>query len=130
LVLSLDAGRRGAGVRFTGAWIRSGSDGGLSQYGGDVWIDFANDDGLHPILGAGAAVAKLDHETTDPTKTGVESDTIGVGMLRATLAYRLPVRDVDARAALDVVGSVPAVGAHAGDVTPWITAALTVGIGF
>src|SRR5205814_777327 len=74
LVLSLDAGRRGAGARFTGAWIRSGSDGGLSQYGADVWIDFADGEALHPIFGAGAAVARLDRQSADPTKTGIESD--------------------------------------------------------
>ena len=92
-----------------------------------MWIDFADRDVLHPILGAGAALARLDRESA---MTGsIDSEGIGVGVLRGTLQYRLPVRDVDARAALDLVGSVPAVGAHAADVTPWVTAALTVGIG-
>jgi hypothetical protein len=130
LVLALDAGSRGAGARFSGAWIRSGSDQGLSQYAAEVWIDFADREVLHPILAAGAALARLDRQTTSPGETGIESENIGVGVLRATLQYRLPVRDVDARAAADIVGSVPAVGARAADVTPWVTAAVTVGIGF
>jgi hypothetical protein len=130
LVLALDAGSRGAGARFSGAWIRSGSDQGLSQYGAEVWIDFADREVLHPILGAGAALARLDHQTTTPGETGIESTNIGVGVLRATLQYRLPVKDVDARAAADIVGSVPAVGSRAASVTPWVTAAVTVGIGF
>jgi len=130
LVLALDAGSRGAGARFSGAWIRSGSDQGSSQYTAEVWIDFADREVLHPILGAGAALARLDRLATTPGETGIESQNIGVGVLRATLQYRLPVKDVDARAAADLVGSVPAVGAHAADVTPWVTAAVTVGIGF
>jgi hypothetical protein len=130
LVLALDAGSRGAGARFSGAWIRSGSDQGLSEYAAEVWIDFADREVLHPILAAGAALARLDHQATSPGETGIESENIGVGVLRATLQYRLPVKDVDARAAADVMGSVPAVGVHAADVTPWVTAAVTVGIGF
>lgn len=125
LVLALDAGARGAGARFAGSWIRTGSDGGLGEYSAEVWIDFADRDVLHPILAAGAGLARLDHGRTDH----IETDGIGVGVLRGTLQYRLPVRDVDARAALDVVGSVPAVGARVADATPWVTAALMVGIG-
>jgi hypothetical protein len=130
LVLALDAGSRGAGARFSGAWIRSGSDRGSSEYAAQVWIDFADREVLHPILGAGAALARLDRQTTVPGETGIVSENIGVGVLRATLQYRLPVKDVDARAAADIVGSVPAVGAHAADVSPWVTASVTVGIGF
>lgn len=131
LVLALDAGSRGAGARFSGAWIRSGSDQGLSQYAGEVWVDFADREALHPILGAGAALARLDHRSSSiGGETSTDSENIGVGVLRATLQYRLPVKDVDARAAVDVTGAVPAVGARAADVAPWLTAAVTVGVGF
>jgi hypothetical protein len=131
LVLALDAGSRGAGARFSGAWIRSGSDQGLSQYAAEVWVDFADREAIHPILGAGAALTRLDHRTASSGgETSIDSESIGVGVLRATLQYRLPVRDVDARAAVDVVGAVPAVGSRAADAAPWVTGAVTVGIGF
>jgi hypothetical protein len=126
LGLALDAGARGAGARFAGTWVRSGAKGGSSQYEAELWLDFSEHDPIHPILAAGAALARLDRDLGGR----LESESIGVGLLRATLQYRLPVRDVDARAALDVVGSMPAVGAHAADATPWVTAAVMVGVGF
>ena len=88
--------------------------------------DFAEHSAVHPIVGAGAALARLDHNRSGR----IESDTVGIGLLRGTLQYRLPVQGVDARAAIDVVGSMPAVGARAADTTPWVTAALMVGVGF
>ncbi|HVU04046.1 MAG TPA: hypothetical protein VHE30_19940 [Polyangiaceae bacterium] len=127
LGLSLDAGARAAGVRFSGAWVRSGSVGGLSQYGAEIWVDFAEHEPFHPILAAGAALARLDRASEADRVT---ADTLGAGTLRATLQYRLPVRGVDARAALDVVGVVPAVGVHASEHSPWATALLGVGVGF
>jgi hypothetical protein len=126
LGLALDAGARGAGARFAGTWVRSGTSGGSSQYEAELWLDFAEQGPIHPILAAGAALARLDRDVGGR----LESDIIGVGLLRATLQYRLPVHGVDARAALDVVGSMPAVGTRAADVTPWVTAALMVGVGF
>jgi len=127
LALALDVGARAAGVRFSSAWVRTGSDHGFSQYGGELWVDFAKEEPFHPILAAGAAVARLDRAKSD---LHVTSDTIGVGLLRATIQYRLPVDRVDARAALDVVGGVPAVGAHAADASPWMLATIGVGVGF
>lgn len=126
LGLAVDAGARGAGARFAGTWVRSGTQGGSSEYEAELWLDFAEHDPIHPILAAGAALARLDRDVGGR----LTSYGIGVGVLRATLQYRLPVRDVDARAALDVVGSMPAVGARAADVTPWVTAAVMVGVGF
>ncbi len=126
LMFALDAGSRAAGARLSGAWVRAGSDGGLSQYTAEIWIDFAASEPLHPVLAAGAAAARLDRETGGR----LQSDVLGVGLLRGALQYRLPVNGVDARASLDVTGSVPAVGARAADVAPWITAAVTVGVGF
>jgi hypothetical protein len=127
LALALDVGARAAGVRFSSAWVRTGSDHGFAQYGGELWVDFGKEEPFHPILAAGAAVARL-----DGAKSGshVATETIGVGLLRATIQYRLPVDRVDARAALDVVGGVPAVGVHAGEASPWALATLFVGVGF
>ena len=127
LVFSLDAGSRGAGARLSGAWMRAGADHGLSEYAGELWVDFADHGPLHPILAAGAAVARLDRPGDTPD---VESLTVGVGRLRGTLEYALPVRGVDARAGLDVSASVPAVGPKSSDLSPWVTAALRVGVGF
>jgi hypothetical protein len=128
LVLSLDVGSRGAGARFEGAWMRAGTEQGLSQYAGEIWVDFADHGLLHPILGAGAALARLDHQSDG--KGGFEAHTVGAGVLRATLEYALPVRGVDARAGLDVTGSIPAIGSKTAELSPWVVTALRVGVGF
>ncbi|MEB2312908.1 MAG: hypothetical protein OZ921_08295 [Sorangiineae bacterium] len=128
LYAAFDIGQRAAGVRLSGVWVRVGADRGLQQYGGELWLDFGAGHRLHPILGAGAAVARVD--ALDAAGEHAAS-TIGVGTLRGTLEYVLPIRDADARAGLDVIGTVPAIrGASATDGAPWLLVVATVGIGF
>ena len=62
LFAALDIGEKAAGLRASGAWVRVGADRGLSQYAGELWIDFGYDRRLHPILGAGAGLARMDVE--------------------------------------------------------------------
>jgi hypothetical protein len=129
LSAALDIGERAAGVRLSGAWVRVGGNHGLQQYGGELWIDFGEGKRLHPILGAGAAVARLDRQ--DPVTGDLETSTLGVGVLRGTLQYLLPVPSTDARAGIDVIGSVPAIrGSDDAPSSPWLLIVATVGVGF
>jgi hypothetical protein len=129
LFAAVDVGEKAAGVRFSGAWVGVGGDNGLSQYGGELWLDFIHPGPLHPILGAGAAAARI--EMTDPTTGDRTASTIGVGTLRGTLQYALPIRDTDARASIDAIGAVPAIrGSNGPDVKPYLLVLATVGVGF
>jgi hypothetical protein len=128
LAAALDFGSGPVGGRFAGTWIRAGSDAGLSEYQGELWVDFGAGKRLHPILGAGAGVATLAHEEADGS---LNESTYGVGVLRGTLEYVLPVERADARAGVDVVGSAPAVHPHgAPDPGAWVVLSARVGIGF
>ncbi|MEZ4223752.1 MAG: hypothetical protein R3B13_22580 [Polyangiaceae bacterium] len=129
LFVALDVGEKAAGVRASGSWVRVGSDNGLSQYAGELWIDFGYDRRIHPIIGAGAGVARLD--ARDPQSGDLSSETVGIGLLRGAVEYVLPVRGTDARAGLEVLGAVPAIGSEsAGNPKPWMLVTATVGIGF
>jgi hypothetical protein len=129
LFAAVDIGERAAGLRLSGSWVRVGSARGLSQYTGELWLDFGSGKRLHPILGAGAGVARENQK--DATSGALESHTLGIGLLRGSLQYSLPVRDTDARAALDVIGSVPAIrGSSSVDSSPWLLVVASVGVGF
>lgn len=124
---ALDVGAGAVGVRVAGSWVRVGSDVGLSQYQAELWVDFADGGRLHPIVGAGAGLARLDR----PAPDGATSESYGVGVLRGTLEYVLPVARADARAAIDLTGNVPAMhGRSAPDAEPWLLFGARVGVGF
>ncbi|HMJ10760.1 MAG TPA: hypothetical protein VK524_05095 [Polyangiaceae bacterium] len=129
LFAAVDVGRHAAGARVSGSWVRVGSAGGLSQYTGELWIDFAHRSDLHPILGAGAGVARLENATEESGET--RTGTVGVGVLRGALEYVLPVQSTDARAGLEVIGSVPAIrSSETEDARAWLLIVATVGVGF
>jgi hypothetical protein len=118
----------GSGARVSGAWINVGSDRGLAEYRAELTIDFGADKRLHPILGAGAGVARLDQAEQDGS---IETSTYGVGILRGTLEYVLPVSGADARAGIDAIGSVPAIHEKgASNPGPWLSLVARVGVGF
>ena len=119
LFVALDVGRRAVGARFSGAWLGAEKEGGLAQYGGELWVDFAGGSQLHPIVGAGAALVRTEQEGDD--------ESAGAGMLRGALEYELPVSDADARVGLSLVALVPAIGSDRDE--PWVIGALTVGAG-
>jgi hypothetical protein len=128
LVAAADIGSGPAGVRLSGSWVRVGSDEGLAQYQGELFIDFGADRRLHPIVGAGAGVARLGMRDSDGT---TRLSTYGIGILRGTVEYVLPVERADARVGLDAVGGVPAVQSkNAGDALPWLLFSARVGVGF
>lgn len=128
LFVALDVGARAAGVRASATWLRASAEQGLSQYGAELWIDFGVGQQLHPIVGAGAGVARLDTLDADGNET---TATIGVGVLRGTLDYVLPITGADARVGVDLIGNVPATpGGAAGDARPWLLTVAHVGVGF
>jgi hypothetical protein len=124
-----DIGARAAGARITGAWLNVGGDNGLSQYTGELWVDFGIGRQLHPILAAGAGLARIEHAADDG---GATRSTVGVGTLRGSLEYMLPIAEADARAGLDVTGAVPAIRASDSNAPgePWVMAVARVGVGF
>lgn len=128
LGLTIDVGSDAAGVRFSGTWVKTGAEQGLAQYAGELWLDFGHDKRLHPIIGAGAGLARLDLAQPDGS---VDGETIGVGLLRGSLQYLLPVDGTDARASLDVSGALPAIrGENGPSVDPWMTIGASVVVGF
>jgi hypothetical protein len=128
LAAAIDFGSGPAGARISGTWVRVGSERGLAEYRAELFIDFGADKRLHPILGAGAGVARLDGMGDDGS---LETATYGVGILRGTLEYVLPVSEADARAAIDAIGSVPAIHEKgADDPGPWLVLVARVGVGF
>ncbi len=128
LFAAVDIGEKAAGIRVSGAWVRVGGERGLSQYGGELWLDFNHYGPLHPIVGAGAAAARM--QLTDKAGS-TDAYTLGVGTLRGTLQYALPIRDTDARASLDVIGAVPAIrGSDTPSAKAYLLVVATVGVGF
>lgn len=129
LFAAVDVGRNAAGARLSGSWVRVGSDRGLSQYTGELWIDFAHRSAVHPIVGAGAGVARIERQ--DAVTGDITTGTIGVGVLRGALEYVLPVQSTDARAGLELIGSVPAIrSAETGNARAWLLIVASVGVGF
>ena len=127
LAAAVDLGRD-AGFRLSGAWVGTGSAEGLAKYGGELWLDLGRASPLHPIIGAGAGVAVVQ---TTQTAAATEKTTLGVGLLRASLEYELPVAGTDARAGVDAVGTLPAVTSErTGDLNPWLLLFARVCVGF
>ena len=125
---AVDIGAKAAGARFAGSWVRTGSDRGLSQYDAQLWLDFGANQRLHPILAAGAGLARLEYSDA---LGAVRGSTLGIGTLRGTLEYVLPIHEANARAGLDIEGALPAIrGAAAPDVNGWVLITARVGIGF
>jgi hypothetical protein len=128
LLAAADVGNGPAGVRLTGAWVRAGSERGLSTYQGELFVDFGGERRLRPIVGAGAGVARLGTRASDGR---TKLSTYGIGVLRATLEVLLPVERADARVGVDASAGVPAVQSRsAPDAAPWLLLSARVGVGF
>jgi hypothetical protein len=128
-IAAAEFGRRAAGLRLSGAWVDAGSERGLSQYTGEFWLDLGMGELYHPILGAGAGVARVGQpeDADHPANTA----TMGVGVFRAAFEVVLPVHDTDARAGIEALGSLPV--AKPKDMAssgPWGLFVVTVGVGF
>ncbi|HOU92626.1 MAG TPA: hypothetical protein PLU22_16345 [Polyangiaceae bacterium] len=128
LLVALDIGRRAAGFRASAAWMGVGQEEGVGQYTGELWLDFGFGRRLHPLVGAGGGLARVD---TRDEAGNLSATTVGVGVLRPGLQYVLPVRGTDARAGVELTGALPAVqGSASTTVQPWLMAVAAVGIGF
>lgn len=70
-------------------------------------------------------------DVEDSTTGQLSAQNLGIGILRGSLEYVLPVRGTDARASIDVMGAVPAIRSEsANSVSPWVLAVASVGVGF
>ncbi len=132
MLAALEFGRGPAGLRLSGSWFDVGSETGIQQYTGEITLDFGGRSRLRPNVGAGGGLGVASSSvrsdgTIDPEKSSV----LGVGLLRAGLAYKIPLREADARLAFDITGTLPAIRAKdAPDLSPWLFASVMVGIGF
>ena len=129
LMTALDIGRGPAGFRATGTWLKVGSADGVAQYTGELTLDLGGRNSFRPVIGAGAGLAR--YYEGQPDGEGTDAKSLGIGLLRVAVEYRIPVEGTDTRAGLGVIGVLPAIRADdAPDPAPWIVAAATVGIGF
>jgi hypothetical protein len=132
MLTAVEFGRGPTGFRLSAAWMDVGAETGLSQYTGELTIDFGGRSRFRPVVGAGGGAAVTsaslrDDETLDTEKSAVS----GVGSVRAGLGVRLPFEEADARVTLDLTGTIPAIrGRSAPDLSPWALASVMVGVGF
>lgn len=132
LGLAADFGHGTLGFRLDADWTRgepSGGDpspiaGGVSQYTGELTLNFARHAALHPIAGVGFGYARVDRGA------GVAGD-MGIGTARIALEYALALDDADVRFALGITGALPGPADRAvSDVPGWAIVGATLGVGF
>lgn len=129
IMTAMDIGRGPAGFRATGMWLDVGSDGGVAQYTGELTLDLGGRHSWRPVVGAGAGLAR--YYEPEPDGDGTDAKSLGIGLLRVAIEYRIPVEATDTRAGLGVIGVLPAIRAHdAPDLDPWVIVAASVGVGF
>jgi hypothetical protein len=127
LMTALDIGRGPAGFRASAFWLQVGSDGGVAQYTGELTLDLGGRHSWRPVLGAGAGLARYYEDGED----GTDAKSLGIGLVRVAVEYRIPVEATDTRAGLGVIGVLPAIRADdAPDLKPWMVVAASVGVGF
>jgi len=133
LLVGADIGKGPAGVRLSAAWMNVGTDHGVSQYTGELTLDFGGRNRLRPVIGAGGGYARTSSSKNDDgTLNTDDGANLGIGVVRAGLGLRLPFEEADARVQLDVTGAFPAIRADNApdDLTPWAMTSLTVAVGF
>lgn len=129
LLTAIDLGRGPAGFRASAAWLRVGSPEGIAQYTGEITLDLGEHSAWRPVLGAGAGLAQTYRVDAQGNRTSWGA-ALGVGLVRGALEYKLPVEGTDARAAVALLGVLPAIrGDAAPDDKGWFIFAATVGIG-
>jgi len=130
LQTAIDFFRGPAGLRFSAMWFRVGSGEGIAQYAGELTLDLGGRSVWRPVIGAGAGLART--WKVDDTGARVSGGAnLGIGVMRVALEYRLPIEGTDPRAAVGLIGVLPAVKAEsAPDLKGWVIAGLTVGVGF
>ncbi|MBN2191462.1 MAG: hypothetical protein JW751_01495 [Polyangiaceae bacterium] len=128
LLVAMEVGRRAAGFRASAAWLGVQQEEGIAQYTGELWVDFSRGGPLHPQVGAGGGLARVNALDEND---GLTTENSGVALLRPGLHYRLPLDRVDARTGIDLIGVLPAVhGSSDIQLGPWLVVAASVTIGF
>ena len=130
LFAAADFGRGPAGVRLSGAWVRVGYDDPLQQYTAELTLALLERSRFVPSIGAGGGLARTYRVDAARQRTDGGA-SLGVGVLRAGVDYRLPFDGTDARAGVSAIGTMPAIrGEGAPDIGPWllIVAAVSVGL--
>jgi hypothetical protein len=133
LFVATEFGSGPAGLRLEADWLGVGDPRGVAQYTGQLTLDFGGRSRIHPVLGAGAGVARTMSSTSaDGVADDKHGATLGIGAARAGVSFRLPFEETDARIAVDATGIFPAIkGSDAPrGLTPWATGTLGVMIGF
>lgn len=130
MLVAADFGRGPAGFRAQAAWLGVGAPRGIAQYTGELTVE-ADLAELRPRIGAGGGVARTGSSLRDDGSVDAHRGaTLGIGVVRAGVAYLLPI-EADARIALDVSASIPAIRSDdAPEVSPYAIGALTVSLGF
>jgi hypothetical protein len=132
LGLAADFGRGTLGFRLDADWTRgepSGGEpspiaGGVSQYTGELTLNFARHAALQPVVGVGFGYARVDRAA------GIAGD-MGIGTARIALEYALALDDADVRFALGVTGALPGPADRVvSDVPGWAILGATLGVGF
>lgn len=130
MMTAVDIGRGPAGFRATALWARVGSDDGIAQYTGELTLDFGGRRSWRPVVGAGGGLARTWRVDDQGNRTSGGA-SLGLGLVRAGIEYRLPIEGTDARAGLNLIGILPAVrGEGAPDLKGWVVAGATIGVGF
>lgn len=126
---ALDLGKRTAGARIYGAWVRVGYDDPLAQLGAELTLTLPVTRVVVASTGVGGGVARVGRVEAGARVPG--GATLGIGTLRAGLDLRLPITDVDARLGAAAVGTMPVMrgdGAPAAD--PWLLGLATITVGW
>ena len=126
---ALDLGKRTAGARIYGAWVRVGYEDPLAQVGAELTLTLPVTRIVVASTGVGGGVARVGRVDGGVRVPG--GATLGVGTLRGGLDLRLPISDVDARIGGALVGTMPVMrgeGAPAAD--PWLLGLATVTVGW
>jgi signal transduction histidine kinase len=107
-----------------------GYDDPLAQYTGELTLSLLDRGRLVPTLGAGAGFARTYRVDAAGQHAGGGA-SLGVGVLRAALEYRLPFRDADTRLGISATGTLPVMkGDGAPDLAPWVLATAALSVGF
>lgn len=126
---ALDIGKKTAGVRLYGAWVRVGYEDPLAQYGAELTLSVPINRMLMASTGVGGGAARVGR--VDGTARVPGGATLGVGTLRGGLDLRLPISDVDARLGGALVGTMPVMrGAGAPAAEPWLLGLATMTVGW
>jgi hypothetical protein len=98
LGIASDFGTGVIGVRLAASWLGPGARVSLDQYTGEIVLDALPHGPLHPVLGVGFGLARMELQGT--------GGDLAVGVARLGLEYSLALRDADLRIGANVTGAL------------------------